>query len=636
MSASRCRGRRAFAVASALLVLLGACAADPANTGGDPSSATSDGVAAQQPVALIPRDAVFGNPNRTQARISPDGKMLSWLAPLAGVMNIFVAPADDPGAARAVTNDTGRGIRSHSWSRAGKHLLYTQDQGGNENFHVYAASVDSAEVRDLTPASATVRAFVEAQSDRLPHQVLVGMNDRVAELFDLYRVDVRTGERTLVLENPGFSSFMIDNNLQPRLGVREQDSGGARIELLNNGEWQPFAELNAEDMIAFSALGFDAADESFYTLDSTGRDTAALIRTELATGKREVLASHAKADIGSVLLHPDTREPFAYAVNHLRQQWFALTRAQSNAAADPMAGDLAFLASELAGDVVIVAVANHGDTLLLAADDAVAPSAYYRFDRSARKITELFVTRPQLQGAPLQPMQSLQIRSRDGLDLVSYLTLPPGSDTDSDGVPEAPLPMVLYVHGGPWARDEYGYNTVHQWLANRGYAVLSVNYRGSIGFGKSFTNAAVRQFAGKMHDDLIDGVNWAVQNKIANDEQIAIMGGSYGGYATLVGLTFTPDVFACGVDIVGPSSLITLIESFPAYWGPSLANSWFKFVGNPANEAERADLAKRSPITRVGDIKAPLLIGQGENDPRVTKLESDQLVAAMEAKGLPV
>jgi dipeptidyl aminopeptidase/acylaminoacyl peptidase len=241
-------------------------------------------------------------------------------------------------------------------------------------------------------------------------------------------------------------------------------------------------------------------------------------------------------------------------------------------------------------------------------------------------------TRPDLARYELAPMQALVIKSRDGLDLVSYLTLPPGSDTDGNGLPESPVPMVLAVHGGPWARDNYGYHSWHQWLANRGYAVLSVNYRGSTGFGKAFTRAAIREFSGKMHDDLIDGVNWAIAEGVADPEKVSIAGGSYGGYATLVGVSFTPDTFACGVDIVGPSSLVTLVESFPEYWKPFLAGTWYTYVGDPANEADRADMLARSAISRIEDIKVPLLVGQGENDPRVTKQESDQLVEAMATK----
>jgi dipeptidyl aminopeptidase/acylaminoacyl peptidase len=233
-------------------------------------------------------------------------------------------------------------------------------------------------------------------------------------------------------------------------------------------------------------------------------------------------------------------------------------------------------------------------------------------------------------------MHAVEISARDGLVLPSYLSLPRDADPDGDGKPAQPLPMVLYVHGGPWARDSYGYNSTHQWLANRGYAVLSVNYRGSSGFGKSFIEKATHEFAGKMHDDLIDAVNWTIDKGIARKDRIAIMGGSYGGYATLVGMTFTPATFACGVDIVGPSNLVTLIESFPAYWQPFLEMSWYKRVGDPRTPAGKQLLLERSPLTRVDKIQKPLLIGQGANDPRVTRKESDQIVTAMKARDIPV
>ncbi|MEL7130625.1 MAG: alpha/beta fold hydrolase, partial [Pseudomonadota bacterium] len=317
-----------------------------------------------------------------------------------------------------------------------------------------------------------------------------------------------------------------------------------------------------------------------------------------------------------------------YASEYLRSEWTALDK--------ETAADLAFLDDQLEGDFEILAVTNDMTKAVIYSDAADAPGVYYVYDRAADTLSEMFATRPDLDGAPLQPMQSIEIESRDGLSLVSYLTLPPGADADGDGRPEEPGPMVLAVHGGPWARDSYGYTSWHQWMSNRGYAVLSVNYRGSTGFGKGFTNAAVKEFAGKMHDDLIDAVNWAVTEGVADADKVAIAGGSYGGYATLTGVAFTPDTFACGVDIVGPSSLVTLVESFPDYWGPFLEGTWYKYVGNPANEEDRADMLARSAISRVDDISVPLLIGQGENDPRVTKLESDQLVAAMAERELPV
>jgi len=269
------------------------------------------------------------------------------------------------------------------------------------------------------------------------------------------------------------------------------------------------------------------------------------------------------------------------------------------------------------------------------ADDALAPASSYLYDRKAGKVTKLFDQRPALTKARLVPMQSLEIKARDGLTLVSYLSLPPGSDANGDGVPESPVPMVLNVHGGPWGRDTYGFDNEHQWLANRGYAVLAVNFRASTGFGKSFVNAGNKEWAGKMHDDLLDAIDWAVKNKITTKDKIAIYGGSYGGYATLVGLTFTPDTFACGVDIVGPSNLNTLLASIPAYW-KAFFEELASRVGDPRTEDGKKLLNERSPLTRADAIKKPLLIGQGANDPRVKQAEADQIVKSMKDKNLPV
>ncbi|HET9236654.1 MAG TPA: S9 family peptidase [Oligoflexus sp.] len=273
---------------------------------------------------------------------------------------------------------------------------------------------------------------------------------------------------------------------------------------------------------------------------------------------------------------------------------------------------------------------------VLAIDRVNEPPAFYLYDSPGKKLTLLFTSRPELEGKRLAPMHARDITARDGTTLPSYLSLPPDADPDGDGKPTKALPMVLYVHGGPWARDTFGFNPIHQWLANRGLAVLSVNYRGSTGFGKDFINKANWEFAGAMHQDLVDAVDWAIKQGVAQKDKVRIMGGSYGGYATLVGMTFTPDTFACGVDVVGPSNLVTLIESFPAYWQPFLESSWYKRVGNPKLESERKDLLARSPITKVQDIKRPLLIGQGATDPRVTQKESDQIVAAMKARSIPV
>ncbi len=297
--------------------------------------------------------------------------------------------------------------------------------------------------------------------------------------------------------------------------------------------------------------------------------------------------------------------------------------------------DVALLSKELGDGFVVTSRTLDNGTWIIATDDALAPASSHIYERKAGKITKLFDTRPALLKSPLVPMQSLELKARDGLTLVSYLSLPPGSDANGDGIPDAPVPMVLNVHGGPWGRDAYGFDNEHQWLANRGYAVLAVNFRASTGFGKSFVNAGNREWGAKMHDDLLDAVKWAVDNKITTADKVAIYGGSYGGYATLAGLTFTPDVFACGVDIVGPSNLETLLASIPAYW-KTFFEELASRVGDPRTEEGKKLLADRSPLTHVSAIKKPLLIGQGANDPRVKQAESDQIVKAMKDKNIPV
>ncbi|MEM9300559.1 MAG: S9 family peptidase [Pseudomonadota bacterium] len=626
---------RTIVLAGALLVTLTACqqADEPAAAASAPTPApapeptpAADALASSAaPVPLITRAQIFGNPERTQGRISPDGRFVSWLAPVNNVLNVFVAPSDDPTAARAITQDTFRGVSNHLWAPDSKFVFFLQDQGGNENFHVYAANVDTGEVRDLTPVDDGVRAIIQGVSNEKPGHILVGINARNPQLFDLYLVDVASGERTLLKENPGYAAWMIDNTLTPRFGMVQVPGGGSEVV---DFEGNKLFEIPAEDFLTTNVFGFDAGNEYMYAVDSRGRDKAALVKVSASDGSVEVLAESETADISNVLLHPTTYEPLAYAVDYLKNEWTALN--------DETAEDLAFLDDQLSGEFEVLSATTDLSHAVIYAEAAEVPGAYFVYDRKAGALEEMFTTRPDLATAPLQPMYPLEIPSRDGLTLVSYLTLPPGSDSDGDGRPEAPVPMVLAVHGGPWARDDYGYNSWHQWMANRGYAVLSVNYRGSTGFGKDFVNAAVGEFAGKMHDDLIDAVEWSVEQGIADEDQVAIAGGSYGGYATLIGVSFTPDTFACGVDIVGPSSLVTLVESFPEYWKPFLEGTWFKYVGNPEDADDRADMYNRSAISRVGDISVPLLIGQGENDPRVTKLESDQLVAAMDERDLPV
>lgn len=590
----------------------------------DPTTAVAEPEHAAPP-AIIPRKDIFGNPERSIARISPDGRHVSWLAPKDGVMNVWVAPTDNPGNARVVTSDSYRGIRIYYWAPNSEYIYYTQDDGGDENFHVYSSDIETGEVRDLTPVAEGARATIEQVSPAMPDHIVVGINERDPQIFDLYIVDVTSGERELLRENPGYAAWLIDNSLEPRYGLQPTPDGGANIV---DFDGEVFAVISPEDFLVTQPIGFNKDNTAVFMLDSRGRDTAALTRVDLGTGEPELMAANDDADISGVLTDQRTFEPVAYNVNYLKSSWHGLT--------DTAKADFEAISDQLSGSLSIVSTTEDMSKWVLHEDAAEKPGAYYVYDRADGSVSQMLVTRPALNDATLATMQPVVIEARDGLELVSYLTLPAHSDSDGDGRPDAPLPMALAVHGGPWARDEYGYHPWHQWLANRGYAVLSVNYRGSSGFGKSFMRAAINEFAGKMHDDLIDGVAWAVAEGIADPDKVAIVGGSYGGYATLIGVSFTPETFACGVDLVGPSSLVTLIESFPEYWKPWLAGTWYTYVGDPANEEERADMLERSAISRIDDIAVPLLVGQGENDPRVTKLESDQLVEAMSNNELPV
>jgi dipeptidyl aminopeptidase/acylaminoacyl peptidase len=613
------------AIALAGVATLGAC-----TRGSDDAPRTQAAPAAPAVAApLIPRSAIFGNPVRAAGRISPDGRYVSWLAPVNGVMNVFVAPASDPSAGRAVTRETRRNLQQYFWAPDSRHIIFQQDTGGNENFQIFAVPATGGESRNLTSVAANVRAQIQGVSPLKPDVILVGLNDRNPQFFDLYEINYRTGQRRLVEQNPGYGGWIVDNQLRPRFATQQTATGATKVFRKSpTGTWTEAFEIPSEDLQTTNAIGFNRADNALYWVDSRGRNTAALVRMDPVTGQSTVVASNERADINNVIRDPRTFEPVAWGANYLRQEWTPMN--------GEIAADLTYLRSRLQGDINIVSSTDDASKMVVTASAAEKPAAFYLYDRADRNLRLLFETRPDLSNYPLQPMHPVAIRSRDNMELVSYLTLPPGSDANGDGRPERRVPMVLYVHGGPWARDQYGYNAAHQWLANRGYAVLSVNYRGSTGFGKRSIESAVGQWSGKMHDDLIDSVDWAIERGVTSRDQVAIMGGSYGGYATLVGLTFTPERFRCGVDIVGPSNLVTLMESFPAYWRPILAGTFFRHIGDPATPEGRARAMAQSPITRVDRIRVPLLIAQGQNDPRVVKAESDQIVAAMRQRNLPV
>ena len=599
-------------------------------------------------VPLIPRDALFGNPERAGVQISPDGQYLSWLAPLEGVLNIWVAPADDPQAATAVTRDQNRGIRMYFWSFQAHTLVFLQDVGGDEDFHLHRVDVRTGDARDLTPYADTT-AEVVGISDRVPEAILVGLNDRDAQWHDLYRVDLATGERVLLEENlEGIASYLPDHDYVVRYATRTRPDGGMDILARDGEEWRVAEDVPFEDALSTYPAGLTADGRTLYLVDSRQRNTSALYALDVDSGQRELVHADERTDVAGALAHPRTGRIQAVAVNYLREEWSVID--------EDVAADLDVLAGIGPGEVSITARTLADDVWIAAYSSATEPLTYYRYDRPGRQLTRLFSGRPALDGAPLVPMHPVPIPARDGQTLVSYLTLPAhrpvqdageavdsaGTGADDGATPAGrfrpaggPVPLVLFVHGGPWARDAYGYDSWAQWLANRGYAVLQVNYRGSTGFGKEFINIADRQWGAAMHEDLLDAVGWAVDQGITQEHTVGIMGGSYGGYATLAGLTMTPEVFACGVDIVGPSNLNTLLETVPPYWA-AFFEQLARRVGDPRTEEGKELLTERSPLTHAENIVRPLLIGQGANDPRVKQAESDQIVEAMTAKGIPV
>ncbi len=612
---------QALSVASLITLLAG-----PAHAASAPGAAITANSVADTP--LIPRAALFGNPVKSAAQLSPDGKWLSWMAPVNGVMNVWVAPTDKPEAAKSITESKDRPIPQHFWSGNSEQVLFVKDNAGDENFRLYGVNVNSGKQQDFTPFDKVRVRMLGGSRTRLD-EVLVGINNRDPRWHDVHLLNLKTGELKLVMQGDGFAGFQADDALQVRMGARPNAAGGVDYVKIQDGKPvdKPFLSTNLEDS-STSPLGYTADGKTLYWMDSRERDTTAVFAEDVVSGKRTLVGEDARADLGSTIRHPVTGVVQAFAVDYLTTEWKFVDTA--------LKADFDWLQKQLGkGEVIVASRTRADDKWIVSIDPVSKVAATYLYDRKAKKLSALYVARPELQNAPLQPMQAIEIKARDGLVLPSYLTLPPGADKNGDGKADRAVPMVLYVHGGPWARDGYGYNGAHQWLANRGYAVLSVNFRASTGFGKKFLNAGNMQWGKTMHNDLLDAVDWAVKQGVANADKVAIMGGSYGGYAALAGLTFTPTTFACAVDIVGPSNLETLLGTIPPYWEAGKKQMYSR-MGDPTTDEGRAILRAASPLYKADQIVRPLLIGQGANDPRVKQAESDQIVQAMQAKKIPV
>jgi dipeptidyl aminopeptidase/acylaminoacyl peptidase len=576
---------------------------------------------------LIPRDVLFGNPERVSPRLSPDGKRTAWIAPKDGVLNVWVAPtggreragqeAVDWDAAASVTDDKDRGIRTFAWARDGRHLLYLQDAGGDENWRLYDVDMDTMARRDLTPFDGIQARIISAKKSH-PGEILVGMNRDNPQLHDVYSLDLSTGELVKTIDNPGYAGWLTDEDQVVRGALEPMPDGGFSLLVRDaaDDEWRTLLTISADDAPSSDALSFSGDGSSLLVISAEGSETGRLARVHLADGSIEVLLEDPEADVAGAILHPDTRDPQIVEVLKDRTEYHVF---------DPsVEADFAAIRALDSGDPNLVSRDEADTTWLVAFNNDAGPVKFYSYDRASRTGRFLFENRPDLADYDLAPMEPFTFEARDGLVIHGYATFPVGAGRTA-------LPTVVNVHGGPQVRDTWGLHPEAQWLANRGYLCLQVNYRGSTGYGKSFVAAGDREWGAKMHDDLLDAVNYAVAQGWTDKDKVAIYGGSYGGYAALVGAAFTPDFFRCAVDIVGPSNLKTLLETIPPYWAP-LKAQLYKRVGNPETDADF--LWSRSPLSRASDIKIPLLIAQGANDPRVKQAESEQIVDALKKAGI--
>ncbi len=565
---------------------------------------------------------LFGNPERVNPQLSPDGTRLAWLAPSEGVLNVWLAPVSPQtgvgwGEAEAVTDDKDRGIRMFAWAHDNKHLLYLQDTGGDENWRLYDVDLATMRRRDLTPFDGVQTQLVGLERD-VPTEVLIGLNKDNPQLHDVYRLDLVTGDLTKEIVNPGFIGWVADSRLVVRGAFAPKPDGSITLMVRDGADddWRELLDVPAEDALTTDPVAFSADGRSLLMISSVDAETARLVRIDLASGADEVLAEDPDADIGGVRIDPDTREPQIVTVQKDRSDYVVLDQA--------VAGDMAAVRALHPGDPFFSGADDADLTWLVGFTNDSGPVPYFAYDRAAGQASFLFDHQPALTEYTLAPMVPFSYEARDGLVIHGYATFP------SDG-PRRGLPTVLNVHGGPWARNTWGYVPEAQWLANRGYLCLQVNYRGSTGYGKAFINAGDREWGARMQDDLTDGVAFAVAQGWADPARVAIYGGSYGGYAALAGATFTPEVYCCAVDIVGPSNLKTLIETIPPYWAPMIAQ-FHRRVGDPEKDVEF--LWSRSPLSRAEQISIPLLIAQGANDPGVKQAESEQIVAALKAAGV--
>jgi dipeptidyl aminopeptidase/acylaminoacyl peptidase len=611
------------ALAALALVHAAGCATAPA------APQKTDAAPASAPAPLVDRELYFDNPEITGAQLSPDGAFISFLKPHQGVLNVWVKARSEPFAsARPLTADQ-RTVGGYFWSRDGKFVLYVQDKGGDENFHLYAvdprapASANGVpEARDLTPGE-KLRASILSVPKKTPDSVLVGLNDRDPQLHDVYRVSLSTGKRTLVrLNKEGVAGWTADNEGTLRLANKLDEAGGTVIFRVVGQTLEPLARCSNEESCGAERFHPDGKRVYFETNAGDG-DLTRLVLLDLATGQQELVESdpERQVDFGGAA--------FSELTDELAATFYEGDRLRTYPKSAEFKRDFEAVRKVLTGgDVSFVSSTADEAFRLVTVNSDVDPRATYLYERATGKVELLYRPRPRLPLETLVPMKPVRITARDGLVFTAYLTVPRGQ--------VGPGPAVVLPHGGPWGRDTWGYASLPQFLANRGYVVVQPNFRGSAGYGKKFLNLGNGQWGtGTMQHDVSDTRDWLVKQGYAAEGKVAIMGGSYGGYATLAGLAFTPGLYAAGVDIVGPSNIVTLLNSIPPYWAP-LKKLFAVRVGDVEKRADVERLQAQSPLNSATKIKAPLLVIQGANDPRVKQAEADQIVIALRENQLPV
>jgi dipeptidyl aminopeptidase/acylaminoacyl peptidase len=583
---------------------------------------------------IIDRELLFDAPEIAGGQLSPDGKFISFIKPYKGTQNIWIKKLDeDFTAAKPLTADTVRPIRSYFWTRDGKFILYSQDKGGDENFNIYAVNPLEAPVagsdipvnRDLTKLKG-VRVYIYALPLTDPDAIYIGLNDRDKAWHDLYKMKISTGERTLVRQNSAtdrITGWVFDWSDQLRLASRSNSDGSNDILRVDAKELVKIYTTSVFEEAY--PVAFDKDNKRVYLTTNKGEnlDLSQLILFDPETLKEEIVESDPlkRVDIGNVFISEKSKEMIYTSYEDERNRIYWKDKSFEE--------DYNLIKKELPNtDIYFSSSTTDENYWLLSASADIDPGSTYLYDRKTKKLTFQYRPRPNIPVKDLAEMKAIRYKSSDGLEIPAFLTLPKGLEPKN-------LPVIVFPHGGPWARDGWGYNSYAQFLANRGYAVLSPNFRSSTGYGKKFLNAGNKQWGEKMQDDLTWGVKYLIKEGIADSTKIGIMGGSYGGYATLAGVAFTPDVYTCGVSIVGPSNLITLLNSIPPYW-ESIRTIFYTRMGDPSNPEGKAQLERQSPLNSAGKIKAALLVVQGANDPRVNKAESDQIVIALRERGFPV